>query len=88
MKLHYGIKGSLTYSFACLIYFMISNYEATGNTFDGCNAEFAVGLDTTGTFPIYTFTALETNSSKTYSWNIGGGLLRTGREIDHIFFDA
>ncbi|MEM7109744.1 MAG: PKD domain-containing protein, partial [Bacteroidota bacterium] len=32
--------------------------------------------------------ALETNSSKTYSWNIGGGLLRTGREIDHIFFDA
>ncbi len=58
------------------------------DTVSVCNAEFTVALDTTASIPVYTFTAVGTDLSKTFNWNIGGSLLRTGRQFDHIFFDA
>ncbi|MEM7549782.1 MAG: hypothetical protein AAF363_08910 [Bacteroidota bacterium] len=54
-----------------------------------CNAAFTFELDTTGALPVYTLIATaEGDSSKSFLWNIGGELERTGSRIEHIFFDA
>ncbi|MEM9855865.1 MAG: T9SS type A sorting domain-containing protein [Bacteroidota bacterium] len=91
MKLHYFAVKPIRYYLIMLLGMVLLASEVAANALDTtsiCNAGFTVKLDTTRTFPVYTFTALETDNSKTFSWNIGGSLLRTGPEIDHIFFDA
>lgn len=54
-----------------------------------CISDFTYEIDTSDiNVPVFTFTAEDTDTSKTYIWNIGGQAMRYGREFDYVFFDA
>ncbi|WP_185154467.1 PKD domain-containing protein [Fulvivirga sp. M361] len=63
---------------------------STGSDPNTCNANFSYTIDSTSTAGVraYTFTAEDTDPSKTYEWDFGGNRQVEGREVEHIFFDG
>ena len=78
-------KASMFFVIALIVH-LLSLSSVYGST--ACSAEFTYSLDSTSTIPVFTFSALYPDDSKTYEWNIGGSQIRTGESIEHIFFDA